>query len=402
MTDPRSPANATPAAAPNLKITFWGVQGSCPIFPNQAEVEEYARRLAVGTIEKTLLDLARRMERETEPVTSATLRQLADSQNIAKYQEHLGLVRLPIYGGDTTCIEVLTAEGNTLLFDMGTGMRDFSSRVAEHWTRGPRILHVFASHEHLDHRSGLPFSSFCFDRKDPFTVHVHGTRQFLTALDDRYGIYSHQLTPFMHVDDPLDYRMIAATFTGSEIRTALSAGDIRPPFTMPVRHVGEPIAIGNTTITPFEVYHGITQCLAYKVRHGSSTFVFCTDHELRHGSDATDERQVRSLAAERRLIEQCQDVDLAYFDGQYFLAEYTGKEGIGGGPAVPRMDWGHTCIEDVVARVAQCGVRRAFIGHHDPERLWGQRVEIDRKLSELSLNQPYHIELAKSGAMIEV
>ncbi|HET6249161.1 MAG TPA: hypothetical protein VFE47_15815 [Tepidisphaeraceae bacterium] len=399
MNDPsHAPTAATPAV-PNLRVTFWGVQGSCPIFPTHDEVIEYAERLASATIEKAMMDLAGRLERGQ--CTPEQLRAMATPEKAAEYQQHLGLPDLPIYGGDTTCIEIVTADGDTLLFDMGTGMRDFSKQATKHWAgRRDRTIHIFASHEHLDHRSGLPFSSFCFDKENPFTVHVYGTRQFLTALDDRYGIYSHKLTPFMHVDDPLDYRMIAAKFTGSEIRTSLSAGDIRPPFSGKVRHVGEPIAVGNTTVTPFEVYHGITQCLAYKVRHGNSTFVFCTDHELRHGADPADERQLRSLAAERRLVEQCRDVDVAYFDGQYLLAEYAGQEGIGGGPAVGRMDWGHSCIEDVVARVAQCGIRRAFIGHHDPERLWGERVEIDQRLKQLCEGKPYQIHLAKSGGSI--
>ena len=298
---------------------------------------------------------------------------------------------------------MLTGDGDTLLFDMGTGMRDFSKQISGQWqNRGNRTIHVFASHEHLDHRSGLPFSSFCFDRKNPFTVHVYGTRQLLTALDDRYGIYSHKLTSVMHVDDPLDYRMIAAKFTGTEILTPTTVGPPLPNLTAMPRRVGEPISIANTTITPFEVYHGSTQCLAYKVRHGNSTFVFCTDHELRHGDDMGDERQVRSLAAERRVIEQCQDADVAYFDGQYFLAEYLGQEGIGTGPSIGRMDWGHSCIEDVVARVAECRIKRAFIGHHDPERLWGDRVELDRHLQEISAAKPYQIELAKSGDSVEL
>jgi hypothetical protein len=150
------------------------------------------------------------------------------------------------------------------------------------------------------------------------------------------------------------------------------------------------------------VYHGITECLAYKVCHGGSTFVFCTDHELRHGTDATDSRQIRSLDAERRLLQQCKDADAVYFDGQYLMNEYLGSVGIGSGPAISRMDWGHTCIEDVIDRVERCHIRRTYIGHHDPDRTWGQRVELDRHLEEICKGKPYSIELAKAGQTIEV
>ena len=30
----------------NMRITFWGVQGSCPIFPTGIEIEEFAKRVA--------------------------------------------------------------------------------------------------------------------------------------------------------------------------------------------------------------------------------------------------------------------------------------------------------------------------------------------------------------------
>lgn len=399
MGDPAPGTNVAMKSKANLRVTFWGVQGTCPIFPNRAEVTEYARHVAISTIEKTLLDAAARLDRGEW--TPAMLRQMASPEKSAELQQQLGLPNLPIYGGDTTCIEVLTGDGDTLLFDMGTGLREFSRQATANWKgHGGRTIHVFASHEHLDHRSGLPFSSICFDGQNPCTLHVHGTRQFLMALDDRYGIYSQKPTAGMYVDDPLDYRMIAAKFTATEIRTGSQPAAL--PFAASVRHVGEPVAVGNTTVTPFEVYHGNTECLAYKVRHGDSTFVFCTDHELRHGDDPADTRQIRSRDAERRLIDQCQDVDVAYFDGQYLLAEYLGQKGIGATRGLSRMDWGHSCIEDVVARVEQCRIRRAFVGHHDPERLWGDRVELDRHLHELSRGKPYQIELAKSGDTVEV
>ena len=41
----------------------------------------------------------------------------------AALTEEFALPDLPIYGGDTSCLEVETAEGNELLFDLGTGVR---------------------------------------------------------------------------------------------------------------------------------------------------------------------------------------------------------------------------------------------------------------------------------------
>jgi ribonuclease BN (tRNA processing enzyme) len=401
MSTPISAGIDREKSAANLRVTFWGVQGSCPIFPTLAEVADFSQRIAASMVTRTLADVANRLEREG--CTAQAIRDLASPENSADYLERLGPPVLPVYGGDTTCIEVLTGDGDTLLFDMGTGLRDFSKHATAHWEgRGERILHVFGSHEHLDHRSGLPFATIGFEKKNPFTIHIYGTRKFLLALDDRYGIYSHKLTPAMHVDDPLDYRMLSATFTGSEIRTSASTGQPPDQFTSPVRQVGHAIKVGATSVTPFEVYHGVTECLGYKVTHGGSTFVFCTDHELRHGDDPADPRQIRSLKAERRVIQQCHNADVVYFDGQYLKEEYFGSKAIGSGPAISRMDWGHSCVEDVVDRVERCHIRRAFIGHHDPDRTWGSRVELDQRLEQLCEGTPYKIELAKSGQTIEL
>jgi ribonuclease BN (tRNA processing enzyme) len=408
------PAGGAGTPIRNMRVTFWGVQGSCPIFPTGREVSEYARRIATYTIERAVKDLAEKAARGE--LTPESLRRLGAPETAAHYQLELGLPDLPVYGGETTCVEVETAEGDILVFDMGSGLREFSSQLLRKWAhRRNRTLHLFGSHEHLDHRSGLPFAGFCFARGEPFTLQLYGTHKFLQTLDERYGVFSQELSPSAHADDPLDYRMMAAKFVGTEIRRRMSPaalaarvsssstsnnGDEPPPWS--VQDVSESIRIGGTTVTPFEVYHGVTDCLAYKVQHGGATFVFSTDHELRHGEDPSDPRQSKSTSAEAVLIEQCQNADLGYFDGQYFRAEYEGLRGIGLTPPVSRVGWGHGCIEDCIARARKCHVRRSLIGHHDPERQWDERVHLDHELGRMCDGEPCRIELAKQGQVIDL
>jgi ribonuclease BN (tRNA processing enzyme) len=388
-----------------MRIRFWGVQGSCPMFPEPHEVEEYKWVVAQDAIRRVLADI-----REASHGGPVTVEQLlgglsdAGPAALAAYQRKLGTPDLPVYGGETTCIIIETADDNVIVLDGGSGIRNGSKHMIRNWGDRPRTLHILASHEHLDHRSGLPFCQFCFVRP-PFDVHVYGTGQFLNALDTRYGIYSRQITPQTYYDDPIDYRMMSAKFSGIEI----PGTDGRPldlgaaaPRPWDVHAANEPIRIGATTVTPFDVYHGPTRCLAYKIRHGPATFVFCTDHELRHGPDPADPRQARSLEADARLAAHCQDADLAYFDGQYFLDEYHGRRGIGVNAAVPRVDWGHGCIEDVIDRCRRCRVRHGLVGHHDPERSWQERIVLDRRLITESADGPCKIELAKSDMIVDL
>jgi len=96
------------------------------------------------------------------------------------------------------------------------------------------------------------------------------------------------------------------------------------------------------------------------------------------------------------------NVDAAYMDGQYFVDEYLGKKGIGSSPAALRMDWGHSCIEDVIERAVACKIKQTHIGHADPEREWQEKIEIDMRLSQLSKEKGVRIELAKGSALIEI
>ena len=395
----------------NLRIRFWGVQGSCPVHPPLHVVKAFTRQIAVDTLQRVLQDLAARGQNDTSSAAVAGLR-IEDilggrisPETLEAYQQRLGLQELPVYGGETTCIEVETADGEVLLFDGGSGIRHFALSIIKRWkNREDRTLHFFGSHEHLDHRSGLPFSRFVFIRNNPFTVNVYGGYRFLHALDERFGIFSHHVGESTHLDDPLDYTMMAATFKGTEIRDVMQMDDAQRDAKHPwdVRDIREPVTIGQTTVTPFHVFHGMTSVLAYKVQRAGKTFIFCTDHEFRHGPDPTHEWQIASSAAEERLRAHSMDADLAYFDGQYRISEYLGQKGIGTAPAVPKIDWGHSCIEDVVRRVMQCRVKRAFIGHHDPDREWGEQITMDNELAEACKGTGCYIELAKPDMLLEL
>ena len=413
-----NPSNSTPAgpqaasaasraklsAKPvqNLRVTFWGVQGSCPLFPEPYEVEEYKHRVSLYVVTRVIDDMRNRMidgcirvqDLLEGPVSPATLR---------AYLERLGAPDLPVYGGETTCVSVETSDGHTILLDGGSGIRNCSKRLIPAWGDRPREVHLLGTHEHLDHRSGLPFCQFCFAQPE-FAMQVYGTQQFLNALDARYGIFSHRISDQMHFDDPIDYQLMSATFKGTELRSFDAndnpRGDNDPPWQ--IHDMRQPIQIGNTRITAFDVYHGRTRCLSYKFEHNGATFLFCTDHELRHGDNHSDPRQQKSLAADARLCEFSMGVDVAYYDGQYFLDEYMGRQRIGSSNPGSRLDWGHGCIEDIVERSKRCGVKRTYIGHHDPERAWPERLRIDQDLLEESLLSETQIELAKSELVVDL
>jgi phosphoribosyl 1,2-cyclic phosphodiesterase len=386
----------------NLRITFWGVQGSVAVGPEPEGVDEYMRRVMVYTLGELAKDIARRSKDGIVDLKKL-LGGPPSEERIAAYQKTLGLPSFPTYGGETTCVSIETSDGNVLIFDGGTGIRRCANEFSRKWmNRKNHTIHLFGSHEHLDHRAGLPFCRFVYQKPDPFTLQIYGGRQFLDAIDHRYGVFSHELNASMHYDDPIDYRMMSANFRGYQICNEGQEACHSDKVPWEVHAISEPIVIDNTTVTAFDVYHGVTRCLAYKIRHGGKTFVFCTDHEIRRGPDESDPRQQRSLRAEKRLREECMDVDMAYFDGQYFLSEYFGEKAIGISAPVSRLDWGHGCVEDILERSKQCRIKRTFIGHIDPDRNYPEKAAMDELVAKSSADTGYMIQLANGEEAVEL
>jgi len=165
--------------------------------------------------------------------------------------------------------------------------------------------------------------------------------------------------------------------------------------------INQGIQIGKTTVSAFNVCHP-APCLAYKVEHGGKKFVYCTDHEFKHGLDQEDLENIASKAAEERLIMNSQNADVLYRDGQYLKSEYDGLSGIGSSGPVLRLNWGHSCIEDVQDMAEKCNVKHTYIGHHDPNREWSERNWIDESLSRSCRKKTQKIELARAGTVIDL
>src|SRR5688500_11540556 len=141
------PARTDAAAAPvqNMRVTFWGVQGSTPIFPTPYGVQEYSRRLAVYVLGRAVEQMQHLAKSSKDGRFS--VQDLIGGEptrpNIEAYQERVGLPELPFYGGETTCVEIETNEGNVIILDAGTGIRRCSLEIVKRWEgRRDRVLHI--------------------------------------------------------------------------------------------------------------------------------------------------------------------------------------------------------------------------------------------------------------------
>ena len=387
-----------------MRVQFYGVQGSGATFPTRSE------RLASREISESEL-LARVFQHlseraDADGVLRCTIEDILGGppgrRTLLAYLRQFQLAVPRVYGGWTTCARVETSDDYDIVFDCGSGFRNCAKDLQAKWGQRPRRhLYLFGSHSHLDHTEGFDQAPICFDPRN--TLHIYGNRQFLRALDSNLGIFTRQVADDVRgVQTPIFYAMMPAKFESCELRDAAD-GPTHAPDALAgqVRDLVEPIRLGGTLIRAFQVFHP-APCLAYRVEHGGKVFVFCTDHELRHGPDQTHPNQQASEAAERRAIEFSSGADLLYRDGQYFRAEYDGVQGVGTSGPVPRIDWGHSCIEDVVEMARNSGVKRLLIGHHDPNRDWSERNWVDETLTRDSSGGSTRSELARAETVIEL
>lgn len=387
----------------NMRVHFYGVQGSGSTFPGRAERETMTEVMEYQLLRRIFEDLAGKVNAQGR--LDCTIEELlggeVSKRTLLRYRKKLNVPGVRIYGGWTTCVHIETADGYDIVLDCGSGFRNCALALQRKWgDRTDRHLYILGSHSHVDHTEGFDLAAVCFDPRN--TLHIYGNGQFLMALDSYLGIFSrHVAEELRGVQTPVFYSLMPAQFEGIEIRDQDKERTANKSPAHREHDLAQPIQIGETHVTAFEVYHP-APCLAYRIEREGKKFVFCTDHELRHGQDQGDPKQRASLEAEVLLLEHAEGADLLYRDGQYLRSEYDGAMGVGSSAAVPRMDWGHSCLEDVEEMAIQCHVKQTLIGHHDPNRDWNECNWFDESLARRSASRPEKVQIAQAETSIDL
>jgi phosphoribosyl 1,2-cyclic phosphodiesterase len=372
----------TASPVERMRIHLYGTQGSGSIFPSRAERHDLQRRAEIDLLKLVFADFSQRADQRGRISTSVEeiLGGPVNDTTLAAYLERFDVPEPRIYGGWTTCVRIETSDATDIVFDCGSGFRNCARDLQTKWADRPeRHLYLFGSHGHQDHTEGFDQAAVCFDPRN--RLHIYGNHQFLRALD-------------------FNLRAVPATLEPCAIDAAPPDEADRPSLNCARHPLEEPIVLGGTTVTAFEVFHP-TPCLAYRVEHGGRVFVFCTDHELWHG-DPADPSAARSLEAEARVVKHATGAHLLYRDGQYLRAEYNGVMGIGGSGGISRAGWGHSCIEDIVEMAVACRVRHTLIGHHDPNRDWSERNWLDASVVRRTGGLDNRVEFARAETVFDL
>ena len=223
------------------------------------------------------------------------------------------------YGGNTSCVEVQTADGTEIILDAGTGIRPLGLELE---AKGVTTVHLLLSHLHLDHLQGLGFFQPLF--REGVQIHIWGPPSPTVTLRDRIGVY---LSPPLF---PVSISQLPSQITFHDAP-------------------GDPWQIGSATVRALNVAHqGST--IGFRIEDVGRSLAYLPDHEPSLGVDlrtmGPDWLSGHGLA---------HDVDVLLHDAQYSEEEYPSHEG-----------WGHSSIEHVITFATLTKARRLVLFHHDP------------------------------------
>ena len=75
------------------------------------------------------------------------------------------------YGGETSCVEIVTSNNDCIVLDMGTGIKNLGKDILNNKSY-PREINIFLSHYHWDHIMG--FFSFAPLYHKEFIINIYG------------------------------------------------------------------------------------------------------------------------------------------------------------------------------------------------------------------------------------
>lgn len=258
------------------------------------------------------------------------------------------------YGGDTSCVELESSEGETVILDAGTGIRAFGNEAL---TQGKREFSIVLSHAHWDHLCGLPFFRPLY--RDESTV-----RFFVS--DDTAGSILESL------------------------RTAIAP----PFFPLSLNEAGAKVqfvharegkfVVGTLHFQSIPLSHPGGGC-GFRVEESNEVLVYLPDNELRweHPGGASFDEYVNFA----------READVLIHDAEYLPQEYEGLY----------QGWGHSTHVQALDLATAAGVKTLVLWHINQDRSDSQVTGMLNQVRQLAAQRgvPAYVEIGRPGLIID-
>ncbi len=279
------------------------------------------------------------------------------------------------YGGQTSCVDVRTASGQSLVIDAGTGLRALGQKLAREAHGVAGVHHILLSHVHWDHIQGLPFFE---------PAYVPGTRihvyALLTAADELQqvigGITRHEFFPMPLSAVPAEFE-----FHEVEPGALMTFGEIKVlPIALnhPFGAVGYRLDADGTSV-------------AYVADTAPFTQVLHKQHFLPGLEELTADDRKALDRMQADLMVALHGCDTVIYDTHFLPEEYA---------RFPH--YGHSTPEHALEIVGGIGVRRLILYHHSPSHTDDQMDEIALRYRALGAQRGIDVVTACEGMVLSV
>ena len=233
------------------------------------------------------------------------------------------------YGGNTSCVELRSADGTLIVLDCGTGAHGLGQRLMAS-DEPRRDGHLMITHTHWDHIQGFPFFAPLFASGNTWDIYAPG------ALGQRLE---------QTLAGQMEYSYFPVTL--AQLGATTRYHDLAEGR----------FVVGGVRVVAQYLNHPAL-ALGYRLEAGGVAVVYAVDHEPHAANPAARRAGDPPMHREdRRHVEFLAAADLVIHDAQYTLEEYPHK-----------MGWGHTPAEWAVDYAIAAGARRLALFHHDPLR----------------------------------
>jgi phosphoribosyl 1,2-cyclic phosphodiesterase len=219
------------------------------------------------------------------------------------------------FGGNTPCVEIRTANNESLIFDAGTGIRALGQCLMQEAKGAPIDTKIFLTHFHWDHIQGLPFFAPLYGPKNHISFFAGSN-----VLPLQETLEGQMTKPYF----PIGFSQVAAVRDFHQIEA------------------GGAVKSGGFTVRPFPLNHP-QGASGYRIECDGAVIVYATDYE--HGNRELD----------NKLCEYAQDANILICDAQYTPDEYESHRG-----------WGHSTWENAVLLARDARAEQLMLFHHDP------------------------------------
>lgn len=235
------------------------------------------------------------------------------------------------FGGNTSCVEVVTKAGDRFILDCGTGARPLGAYLMANAPK-PITATILFSHTHWDHLQGFPFFAPIF---------VPGSKIRLCGANSAHSSLPSVLGGQMEYT----YFPVELAQLGADLDYVV--------FGEGSYNIGSAVVS-----TQFLNHPAIT--LGYRIEADGVSVLYLCDHEPYWEplwrSDAEPGKLESILHDGDRLHAKfMENADVVIHDAQYTPEEYPSKK-----------NWGHSTYSYATQMAAAMNVKRLFLTHHDP------------------------------------